>query len=293
MLRAARRDFEPHGEPELALRQLALQRLAQVLDFFLVDPQIRVARDAELRVVHHVTAGEELVQMRVHDRRKQHEGVVGSGHLPRHVDHTRHQPGRLDDRHGGLAPESVSPRELDDEVQALVDHLRKRVCRVEADRGEQRPDLVLKIFGDPGPLCRVAVGVVQHPYARRVERWEDMPVEHAVHLGDQSLCTFANLAQVGPELLQRHSDQRSLQAQLLAQARDPDLEELVEVAAHDAEEAQPLEQRSRRILGERKHPAVERQDRQLAIDCRWIGLPALGRIRGGHDRGHRRARGGH
>ena len=35
---------------ELPLRQLALQRLAQVLHFLLVDPQVGVARDAELRV---------------------------------------------------------------------------------------------------------------------------------------------------------------------------------------------------------------------------------------------------
>ena len=56
--------FEPHGEAELALRQFALQRLAQILHFFLVDEQIAVARDAELvvadpfpRTVHRYARG--------------------------------------------------------------------------------------------------------------------------------------------------------------------------------------------------------------------------------------------
>ena len=77
-LRAVRRDFEPHRRAELALRQLALQRLAQVLHLLLVDPQVGVAGDAELRVVDDVAAGEELVQMRVDHRRQHHEVVVAA-----------------------------------------------------------------------------------------------------------------------------------------------------------------------------------------------------------------------
>ena len=79
MRRAIGRDFEAHRQPELALRQLAFERLAQVLDLFLVDPQVGVAGDAKLRIIDHLAAGEELVQMGVHDRRQQHERVVGPG----------------------------------------------------------------------------------------------------------------------------------------------------------------------------------------------------------------------
>jgi hypothetical protein len=47
----------------LALRKLAFQCLAQVLDFFFVEPQIGVARNPELRVVDDLAAGKELVQV--------------------------------------------------------------------------------------------------------------------------------------------------------------------------------------------------------------------------------------
>ena len=53
---------------------------------------------------------------------------------------------------------------------------------------------------------------------------------------------------------------------LLLQARDADLEELVEVRRDDAEEAQPLEQRHRLVLGLREHAAVEFERLQLAVE---------------------------
>ena len=59
---------------------------------------------------------------------------------------------------------------------------------------------------------------------------------------------------VGAELLQ------------LLQARDADLEELVEVARGDAEELQPLEQRHGLVERLREHALVELEQRQLAVD---------------------------
>ena len=165
---------------ELALRQLALERLAQVLDFFLVDPQVGVAGDAELRIVDHLAAGEQLVQMGVHDRRQQHEAHCPRPAISGGIAITRGT------RRGALTmatlvsrPKASLPGELDDEVQALVDDLRKRVRRVEADRRQQRPDLALEVVGDPGALRRVAVGVAQHADTGRGERRQDLPVQHA------------------------------------------------------------------------------------------------------------------
>ncbi len=73
--RAVGSDFEPHGEAELPLRQLALQRLPQVLDLLLVEPQVRVARHAELRVADDAAPGEQFAQVRVDDRGQQHKAV--------------------------------------------------------------------------------------------------------------------------------------------------------------------------------------------------------------------------
>ena len=51
-------DFEAHGVAEVALRQFALQRGAQVLHFLVIDEQVGVAGDAELVAAEHVHAGE-------------------------------------------------------------------------------------------------------------------------------------------------------------------------------------------------------------------------------------------
>jgi len=53
---------------------------------------------------------------------------------------------------------------------------------------------------------------------------------------------------------------------LLLDPRHADLEELVEVARHDAQEAQALEQRHRPVRRLRQHPALELQERQFAVD---------------------------
>ena len=49
-------------------------------------------------------------------------------------------------------------------------------------------------------------------------------------------------------------------------AGDADLEELVEVARHDAQKAQALEQRHGRIGGLGEHAALELEQGELAID---------------------------
>ena len=53
---------------------------------------------------------------------------------------------------------------------------------------------------------------------------------------------------------------------LLLQARDADLHELVEVGGEDREELGALEHRPQGVLGEREHPGVEREPRQLAVE---------------------------
>src|SRR5204863_662463 len=63
----------------------------------------------------------------------------------------------------------------------------------------------------------------------------------------------------------------------LLQARDPDLEELIEIAAGDAQELQPLEQRHRLIEGLVEHPLVELEERQFPVDV-MLGRPEVRRI---------------
>ena len=53
---------------------------------------------------------------------------------------------------------------------------------------------------------------------------------------------------------------------LLLQAGDADLEELVQVRRNDGEEAQPLEQRHRIVGRLRQHAAVELEQAQLPVE---------------------------
>ncbi len=72
-------------------------------------------------------------------------------------------------------------------------------------------------------------------------------------------------------VLQRHPGRRNLGPQLLLDAGDPDLEELVEIAAGDAEEAQPLEERRVGVRGQREHAPVEGEERKLAVERSGVG----------------------
>ena len=97
-------------------------------------------------------------------------------------------------------------------------------------------------------------------------RGRSMLVQAAVLRVDQARGTLVD----GLELLgDRHAVGGQLAAaellQLL-QARDADLEELIEVAAGDAQELQPLEQRHPGVEGLIEHALVELQEREFAVD---------------------------
>ena len=86
----------------------------------------------------------------------------------------------------------------------------------------------------------------------------------------------------GPEPV--GADRGRAQCHLLFQAGHADLEELIEIAAHDAQELEAFEQRHRLVARLLQDPAVELEQRQLAVEVE-IGLAEvhhlLGRCRGG------------
>ena len=67
----------------MALRQLALQRQPQVLNFFLVDEQIGVSRQAELIAPQHFHSRKQFADMRVQNRTEEDEIVFSIRHLGR------------------------------------------------------------------------------------------------------------------------------------------------------------------------------------------------------------------
>ena len=102
------------------------------------------------------------------------------------------------------------------------------------------------------------------PSAR--QRRQDGVVEQRVLLGDDAVHLAADegVQRGRGEAVGGH--RQAAQAHLLLDAGDADLEELVEVARHDAQEAQALEQRHGRIGGLGEHAALELQQGEFAID---------------------------
>src|SRR5882672_5653892 len=101
---------------------------------------------------------------------------------------------------------------------------------------------------------------------RGSERGQQQTIEAAVLVGHETRGAIVDRGQLFRD---RHAVGGELPAaellQLL-QSRHPDLEELIEIAAGDAQELQPLEQRHRLIERLVEHPLVELEERQFPVD---------------------------
>jgi hypothetical protein len=203
---------------------------------------LRVTRNWKQPFTFH--AGEQLVDVRVQDRRQEHEAVLAAGDLRRQQDDARQGPGRLHDRDARLAAEGVLAGQLDHEVQALVEEPRERVRRVEAERRQHRHHLVERNACGSRPSARRSIPAPQEDDALHVEGRQDLVVEQISYCSADSAWTWRETSAstsrrahaVGPGVVGPQRDLR-------LEPGHPDLEELVEVAADDAQEAQPLEER--------------------------------------------------
>ena len=263
--RAVVGDLQAHCVAEVALRQLALQADAQVLHFFLVHEQVAVARHAELVTAAHLHAGKQLADMRMQDGREEHEAVRATRYLRRHQDGSRQHARRLHDGLGGVAPESVLALQFDRKVQALVEHARERMRRVETDGRQYRHHLAQEKILDPGLLRFIPVRAAQELDALLRQGGNEFFVEQLVLPGDelvrrrvQTLEDLRGLQAVRP-------GREATQLGLLFQPRNADLEELIQVAADDAQVSQPLQQRNRRVFRLRQDATVEFEQAELAV----------------------------
>ena len=257
--------LEAHGVAEMALRKLALQCLLEVLDLLLLDEEVGVARHPELVAAQHAHAREELADVRVKDGREEREVVLAGGHLAREPDHPGQDARRLDDGRAGIAAECVPALQPDREVEALVEHARKRVRGIEPDGREDRHHLPKEELADPLLLPGRPLAAPQEADALCRERRQDRVVQErvlAIHQrpGDHG-DALEDLPRREPVGIGAHG----AELQLLLDARHADLEELVHVGRYDAQEPQPLERGRGLVLGLREHPPVEFQRLQLSI----------------------------
>src|SRR5471032_3144098 len=251
--------FQTHRVAVAAREQLTAQGAGQVFDVFGVQRQVGVTGQAELVAALYLHALEQVIGVRVDHRRQEYIVVASAPHLFRYLDDSWQQTRRRDDRQARIAAEGVDAFQFDDEVQALVHQQRERVRRVQTNRGDDRRNFVSEVTAHPsldlgGPVPATNEADLMFFQLRHQDVVEDrvLAVHVAVHqLADARQC-LVRLQAVGARLFTGEGD-------LLLEAGDADLEELVQVAGENQQEFQPFQQRIGLIQRLLEHADVELQ----------------------------------
>ena len=137
--------------------------------------------------------------------------------------------------------------------------------RVEPQRTQHRQQLMFKVVAYPGFLFRVPFSAPHEADSFTFQQRDQDLIQNAVLLLDLLMGDRADLfqdvlwQQVVGAGLDRAGDH------LLLQARDADLEKLVQVGAGDAQKAQPFEQRYRRVLRLLEDTTVELEQAEFPV----------------------------
>ncbi|MNH06712.1 hypothetical protein D3C79_660880 [compost metagenome] len=289
MFRTGVGHLQAHGVTVAAREQLAAQGAGQVVDLFGVQRQVGVTGQAELVAALDLHALEQVVGVRVDHRRQEHVVCARAAHLFRHANNPRQQAWCRNDRQTRVATEGVHPLELDYEVEALVHQQRERVSRVEANRGNDRGNFVAEVAAYPGLELGCPVAAADEADLVLFQLRQQHVVEDrvlALYLGVHQFADtrqrLVRLQAIGAGLFTGEVD-------LLLQAGDANLKELVEVAGEDQQELEAFQQRVVLVQCLLQHPDIELQLREFAMNVQAAVVQARdgdGRRRRGH-RSHR------
>ena len=256
--------LEPHRGALAPRADPLLDRLEEVARALLVDDEVPVARHADHRAGADHVAVKDLVEVAAD--RVLEEDDLGAARRGGELDEAR-QHGRRDVDERGRPRAAAGPGERHREADRAVREMREGVARVERERrhdGEDRPSEVL---GEERLLGRLELLELEDPHADPLEARPQVVEEGAVLPRDELLAALRDGAErlagrepVGEGRLDPRVDEP-------LEARDAHHEELVQVRAHDREEADPLGPRAgsggaRRSA--RARAAVDRRERGSA-----------------------------
>jgi hypothetical protein len=251
VLRHRALDLEPHRsiQAQAALEALG-DRFEQIVGFALVELEVGVERHAERVVLEDAHAGKERVELRADQLLdRQQRLAVPERHEARQ--RPRHLHARERERRG------IRALDPDAEVQRQVRDRGERVRAVDGKRREHRLDVAREVLARNAARRLAEVLPAGDPDAVRNEGRCELPGEHCALPREQLERARPNLR----ALLRGRAAVEALGgdagAQLLVQRADAHLEELVQIGADDRRELDALEQRQRRVLGEREHARVE------------------------------------
>ena len=206
--------------------------------------------------------------MRADHTGQQDKGGGAVTHPLRQRNQARQDAGHFDNRDLVGTTKRVFARELHDEIQGLVGHLRERVRRVQTHWHQQGLDFTLKVTAHPLALGRIALAVRQDPVTLALQSGQQILVVQGVLTRHHGAGFFSQGGQAGlgvfprPEALQTAHHMRLC----------PHLKKLIQIGRHDAQIAQTLEHRYLRAVCPVQHPLIERQDAQIAVQQ---GLPLV------------------
>ena len=165
----------------------------------------------------------------------------------------------------------ADPLELERQAESAIGDKRKWMCRVERQRGQDREDLGHKTIFEPRAITRFQLariddadpGFVELPAQRQPS---DLLVGHQLA---GALPDCLELLRRGEPVLAQRLDSGKM---LALQPSHPHHVEFIEVVCRDRHEAEPLEQRVAQIVSLGKHPLVESEPREFAIDKACCGM---------------------
>ena len=253
--------LESHDGAEVPLADDLDDRRQQIVRLVVLDLQVGIAGNAERVGSNNLEAREQQVEIgsdqlldphKLPARRIVQPEFVPAA--PRRAHQARQHLGHLD---AGEALRLAPVGDHHGQVQAQVRDVGEGMAGVEGERRQDREDLALEVGAQLALLPGGEVVVGDDLYALVPQLGQQIVVPAAVE-------ELALALQVGPDAGQlfrrRHAVRRRLQGppfQLPAQPRDPHHEELVQVAAVDRQELDPLEQRMSRIARLLQDPAIE------------------------------------
>ena len=215
----------------------------------------------------HFHAGEELIDVGEDQVLDEHEPVAlgQSDVAAEHVGHLQ----------AGEAPVVVDRVAQDDaEAHRQVRDVRERVPGIDGQRREHRED---PIFELPGEVLLVAPRELV-PREDLDPLGRELAQQAVVDLGDALELTVDLVADRQQRAGGRQTIGRARAAtrgDLVLQAGDAHLEELVEIATPDPQEPQTLQQRGALVARLRQDALVEGQPRQLAVEV-VVGIAGVG-----------------
>jgi hypothetical protein len=273
----ALRDLEPHGIAAQAVAQHLAHGVDQVLFLLVVGREIGVARDAKRDRLLDLVAREQFMQVLARRILDQDESLARrfrsvDAPAPAHLDPAGPAARKLDDGEPLLF---TVAREAHREVERQVVKARERKLGIDRGGTQHREDLAGEKAIHEGALAGLQLGRPHDADAAVHQPGRDSLLPEEMGRGHQIARDRLHRSHV---FRGRHAGGRAVlhaRANPIADRRDADHEELVQVREEDAEEARPFENGTLRVLRLFEHATIEREPGQRAVEvaafsCRGV-----------------------